>query len=152
MRRRTLRYVELLSEARTPLADFFSILLEKSRSWVKNHTTLTNGQGHNVRIWQGRRSQIRHSRHIVTELAKELNGTGSNVEIRQKPHRPAKVCSLASQAPYFAAWYTSSSWSSGYSRVMSSAVNPLPKSLRTKSTVKRRPRMVGLPLQTAGSI
>src|SRR5207344_3414269 len=26
-RRRTLRYVELLSEARTPLADFFSILL-----------------------------------------------------------------------------------------------------------------------------
>jgi hypothetical protein len=26
--RRTLRYVELLSEARTPLADFFSILLE----------------------------------------------------------------------------------------------------------------------------
>jgi len=27
MRRRTLRYVELLSEARTPLADFFSILL-----------------------------------------------------------------------------------------------------------------------------
>jgi hypothetical protein len=25
--RRTLRYVELLSEARTPLADFFSILL-----------------------------------------------------------------------------------------------------------------------------
>jgi hypothetical protein len=25
-RRRTLRYVELLSEARTPLADFFSIL------------------------------------------------------------------------------------------------------------------------------
>ena len=28
MRRRTLRYVELLSEARTPLADFFSILLD----------------------------------------------------------------------------------------------------------------------------
>ena len=27
-RRRTLGYVELLSEARTPLADFFSILLE----------------------------------------------------------------------------------------------------------------------------
>ncbi|MBK5280687.1 MAG: hypothetical protein JJE16_01205, partial [Nitrospiraceae bacterium] len=27
-RRRTLRYVELLSEARTPLADFFSILLD----------------------------------------------------------------------------------------------------------------------------
>jgi len=27
--RRTLRYVELLSEARTPLADFFSILLVK---------------------------------------------------------------------------------------------------------------------------
>ena len=27
--RRTLRYVEPLSEARTPLADFFSILLEK---------------------------------------------------------------------------------------------------------------------------
>jgi hypothetical protein len=26
--RRTLRYVEPLSEARTPLADFFSILLE----------------------------------------------------------------------------------------------------------------------------
>jgi hypothetical protein len=26
--RRTLRYVELLSEARTPLADFFSILIE----------------------------------------------------------------------------------------------------------------------------
>jgi hypothetical protein len=50
MRRRTLRYVELLSEARTPLADFFSILLEKSRFWVKNHTTLMNGQGHYVRI------------------------------------------------------------------------------------------------------
>ena len=29
--RRTLRYVELLSEARTPLADFFSILLKKHR-------------------------------------------------------------------------------------------------------------------------
>jgi hypothetical protein len=28
--RRTLRYVEPLSDARTPLADFFSILLEKS--------------------------------------------------------------------------------------------------------------------------
>jgi len=27
--RRTLRYVELLSDARTPLADFFSILLKK---------------------------------------------------------------------------------------------------------------------------
>jgi hypothetical protein len=27
--RRTLRYVEPLSDARTPLADFFSILLEK---------------------------------------------------------------------------------------------------------------------------
>jgi len=30
-RRRTLRYVELLSEARTPLADFFSILLAPAR-------------------------------------------------------------------------------------------------------------------------
>jgi acetolactate synthase small subunit len=30
-RRRTLRYVELLSEARTPLADFFSILLKVVR-------------------------------------------------------------------------------------------------------------------------
>jgi hypothetical protein len=29
-RRRTLRYVELLSEARTKLADFFSILLEEA--------------------------------------------------------------------------------------------------------------------------
>jgi hypothetical protein len=29
--RRTLRYVELLSEARTPLADFFSILLKNHR-------------------------------------------------------------------------------------------------------------------------
>src|ERR1041384_4340946 len=29
--RRTLRYVELLSETRTPLADFFSILLKKHR-------------------------------------------------------------------------------------------------------------------------
>jgi hypothetical protein len=29
-RRRTLRYVELLSEARTPLADFFSILIRGS--------------------------------------------------------------------------------------------------------------------------
>ena len=28
--RRTLRYVEPLSDARTPLADFFSILLERS--------------------------------------------------------------------------------------------------------------------------
>ena len=29
--RRTLRYVEPLSDARTPLADFFSILLERDR-------------------------------------------------------------------------------------------------------------------------
>ena len=31
--RRTLRYVEPLSEARTPLADFFSILLEEEDTW-----------------------------------------------------------------------------------------------------------------------
>jgi hypothetical protein len=49
----------------------------------QNHTTLMNGQGHNVRIGQGWWSQIRHPRHIVTELAKKLNCTGSNVEIRQ---------------------------------------------------------------------
>ena len=36
--------------------------------------------------------------------------------------------------------------------MMSTAVYPSPKSLRTKSTVKRRPRIVGLPLQTVGSI
>ena len=35
---------------------------------------------------------------------------------------------------------------------MSRAVYPSPRSLRTKSTVKRRPRIVGLPLQTVGSI
>ena len=74
----------------------------------QNHTTFANGQGHNARIGQGWWSQIRHSRHIVTEVAKELNSTGSDVEIRQQPHRPAKVCSLASHDPYLADWYTSS--------------------------------------------
>ena len=71
---------------------------------AQHHTTFMNGQGHDVRIGQGRWSQIRHPRHIVTELAKELNRTGSDVEICQEPHRPAKVCSLASHAPYLAAW------------------------------------------------
>jgi len=33
--RRTLRYVEPLSEERTPLADFFSILLAYARAFVK---------------------------------------------------------------------------------------------------------------------
>ncbi len=33
--RRTLRYVEPLSEERTPLADFFSILLAHARAFAK---------------------------------------------------------------------------------------------------------------------
>ena len=34
--RRTLRYVEPLSDTRTPLADFFSILLEKATGFSRN--------------------------------------------------------------------------------------------------------------------
>ncbi|MGH7181610.1 MAG: hypothetical protein ACREJN_06515 [Nitrospiraceae bacterium] len=38
--RRTLRYAEPLSEASTPLADFFSILLEESVGIVDRHVPL----------------------------------------------------------------------------------------------------------------
>ena len=37
--RRTLRYVEPLSDARTPLADFFSILLKFSQMCADRRTT-----------------------------------------------------------------------------------------------------------------
>jgi hypothetical protein len=37
--RRTLRYVELLSDARTKLADFFSILLVKESSCMEDSKT-----------------------------------------------------------------------------------------------------------------
>ena len=36
--RRTLQYVEPLSDVRTPLADFFSILLNRSRNAVLRYT------------------------------------------------------------------------------------------------------------------
>jgi hypothetical protein len=40
--RRTLRYVEPLSDARTPLADFFSILLERIRGAIHHVAHIRN--------------------------------------------------------------------------------------------------------------
>ena len=44
--RRTLRYVERLSEARTPLEDFFSILLEQCLEFVNGQAGIANDSTH----------------------------------------------------------------------------------------------------------
>ena len=62
------------------------------------------------------------SDHLVAQSLKELHGSGRDVEVGQQFHGASELRSLASQAPYFAAWKTSSSSSSGYSRTMSFAV------------------------------
>ena len=59
---------------------------------------------------------------LLAQVPKELNGSGRDVEVSQQSHGASELRSLASQAPYLAAWKTSSSSSSGYSRTMSFAV------------------------------
>src|SRR5437870_4823448 len=41
---------------------------------------------------------------IVTQRAQERDGTRCDVQVGEQPHATAEVRSLASQAPYFAAW------------------------------------------------
>ena len=78
--------------------------------------------GHDGRIRCRGRKDLIDSDHIVAQLPKELYGSGRDVEIGQQSHGASELRSLASQAPYLAAWKTSSNSSSGYSRTMSFAV------------------------------
>ncbi len=50
--------------------------------------------------WQ----DLAHANDIVSEPAEELDRTGRDMHVGQQPHAMAEVFSLASQAPYLAAW------------------------------------------------
>src|SRR5262249_31402262 len=77
---------------------------------------------HDLRVIRRWRQQIRYAEHIVPKRDQKVDGRRRNVQVGQHPHAMTVVCSLASHAPYLAAWKTSSLSSSGYSRTISSAV------------------------------
>jgi hypothetical protein len=50
------------------------------------------------------RKRLVHTDDVVPQRAQVSDGPRCDVQIREQPHATADVRSLASQAPYFAAW------------------------------------------------
>src|SRR2546422_428933 len=91
-----------------------------SQVMIEDRRRQNNGDDGRIGCCGGK--DLIYSDHLVGQSLKELHGSGGDVGGGPQVHGASELCSLGRHAPYFAAWKTSSSSSSGYSRTMSFAV------------------------------
>ena len=83
--RRTLRYVELLSDVRTPLADFFSILLEEFQK-VSARTAL-EGVRREATERGATWSPVLCSPQVLNPMRRDFDGGGGSMSWRMASKR-----------------------------------------------------------------
>src|SRR5213596_1723488 len=79
-------------------------IAEKSRSWVTTDAAVPARVLDDLVIGCARREDVTHPLDVVPERTQEGDRAGRDVQVGEQPHATAEVRSLASQAPYLAAW------------------------------------------------
>src|SRR2546422_1050152 len=91
-----------------------------SQVMIEDRRRQNNGDDGRIGCCGGK--EFIYSDHLVAQSLEELDGSGGDVGGGPQFYGARGLRSLGSPGPYFAAWKTSSSSSSGYSRTMSFAV------------------------------
>lgn len=80
-------------------------IAEKSRSWVTTDRLSRRAYSTiDLVIGCARREDVTDPLDVVPERTQEGDRAGRDVQVGEQPHATAEVRSLASQAPYLAAW------------------------------------------------
>ena len=80
-------------------------IAEKSRSWVTTDRLSRRAYSTiDLVIGCARREDVTDPLDVVPERTQEGDRAGRDVQVGERPHATAEVRSLASQAPYLAAW------------------------------------------------
>ena len=101
--RRTLRYVEPLSDTRTPLADFFSILLEAVRGTFELYTSVAI-LTETARVLQTKfdwaEDKVREAVQDISQMATVLRPRPTLHLLADEPDNRILECAIAAQAEF----------------------------------------------------